>query len=212
MTDFELKQLVLAIQASTARKTPIVRKLIDRLLRGISSRLEVFKRALVAKWSSIADIQCLVAEAVNNTLMEALKNIDQYDPAYRVMPWIRGILNFRFQDVLRKYRIPYESTSFDNPNTMVEAQVDQMSAMQPEPTESNLRNFIEEDREGHFAGTCIKGYPHATFQKILLMRLDGLKWREIASKLNISSISTVNNFHDKQLNKFNAYFRKHLSE
>jgi DNA-directed RNA polymerase specialized sigma24 family protein len=212
MSDIELQQLVMEIQASTDRKTPIVRKQIDRLLRGISSRLEVAKRALVVKWSSIVDIECLVAEAVNNTLMEALKNIDRYNPAHRVMPWIQGILNFRFKDVLKKYRIPYESTSFDNPNALVEAQVAQMSAMQPEHTENNLRNFIEEDREGHFAGTCIKGHPHATFQRILLMQLDGLKWREIASKLNIDSISTVNSFYSKQFDKFNAYFREHLSE
>jgi DNA-directed RNA polymerase specialized sigma24 family protein len=210
--DRELQQLVLEIQASSNRKDRVVRKQIDRLLGIIQTRLETSKRAFINKWSGIVNIEEIVNEAVNNTLMEASKNIHRYDPQYSVMQWVNGILKYRFQDLLRKYRDRYESISFDNSDAMAEAKLAQMSSPESDSPASELSQFIKTDPEGHLAQTHIRNHPEATLQRILLMRFDGLKWQEIADRLNIPSHSTVNTFFDRQLRKYNNYFRKYLCE
>jgi DNA-directed RNA polymerase specialized sigma24 family protein len=208
--DLELKQLVLEIQTSEDRKKPVIRKKIDRLLTAIYSDLAGARTALITRWSGIVDIESIVAEAVNNTLLEASKNIDRYDSQYSVMQWIRGILHYRFQDVLRKYRARYESVSFDDPNLMVEAQIAEMSETESESRAGELLKFIEADPEGHFAQTHIKNKPAATLQKILLMRLAGKTLQDIAKVFAIDKHSTIASFHDRQLRKLKDYFRKYL--
>lgn len=211
--DLKLQQLVLAIKQSPTRTDRVVRKQIDRLLTQISAHLQPAKQALINKWPGIIDIESIVAEAVSNTMMEAVKNLDRYDPAKAsVMTWVNGILNYRFQDALRRYRQRHESISIDNPNAMAEAEIAKISEPEPEPMSSKLRRFIETDPDGHLAAAHLRNQPLASLQKILLMRLDGRKWQEIADCLNITSHSTINNFHDKQLRKWNDYFRKYLCD
>ena len=143
--------------------------------------------------------------------MEAVKNLDRYDPAKAsVMTWINGILNYRFQDALRKYRSRYDSISLDNPGEMASAAIAQLSEPEPETMGSKLRRFIETDPDGHLAVTHLRNNPSASLQKILLMRLDGFKWQEIADRLNVASHATINNFHDNQSRKLKDYFRKYL--
>jgi DNA-directed RNA polymerase specialized sigma24 family protein len=129
-----------------------------------------------------------------------------------VMQWVNGILQYRFKDLLRKYRDRYESISFDNPDAMVEAKIAQISEPTSDLLDCELSQFIKADPEGHLAQTHIRNHPDATLQNILLMRLDGLKWQEIAIRLNINSHSTINTFFDRQLHKFNNYFRKYLCQ
>lgn len=226
LSDRELQLLVMEIQASTDRRDRVVRKQIDRLLKEITIRLNPTKCKLISKWSGIANIESIVAEAERITLMEAVKKIVGYDldkegkkiPVYNpdkhgeknpvydsnksaVMTWVKLILDSRFKDLLRKYRVPDES----------EAEIDKIYEPEPESIGSKLREFIETDPEDHL-GKHIRDNPKATFQAILLMRLDNLKWQDIANRLNITSHATVNNFHDKQLCKWKDYFREHLSK
>jgi DNA-directed RNA polymerase specialized sigma24 family protein len=217
--DLELQKLVLAIKNSPNQQDRETRKQIDRFLREISVRLVPAKQALINKWSSIFDIQSIVADAITNTIEQVLKTIASYDPEKsKVMKWIEMILNSRFHDLLRKYRAPYESESLDNPNGSVEAKVQEkidkddaiVDDLETESMARELREFIMEDPDGHFAGTHIRDYPDATLKKILLMRLNRVKWQEIADRFNISSHATINNFHDKQVRKLNKYFRENL--
>ena len=207
----ELQQLVIAIKNSPDRKDRVTRKQIDRFLREVLDRLKPTEQKLISNWSGIVDIESIVAEAVSNTLFEAVKNIDKYDlDRGDVMQWIKGILNFRFLDLLRKYRERYESVSFDNPDAMVEAEVTKLSEPDPESSGSKLSRFVETDPEGNLATNHIRNYPDATLQRILLMRLNKMKWQDIAARLNISSHSTVNTFHDRKLEQLEDYFRKYL--
>jgi hypothetical protein len=235
--DRELQLLVLEIQASTDRRDRVVRKQIDRLLKEISVRLNPTKRKLISQWLRIPNVESIVAEAERITLMEAVKKIVGYDldkegkkiPVYNpdkhgeknpiydpnkstVMTWVKLILDSRFKDLLRKYRVSHKSISIDNPDAMAEAEIAKISEPEPEPMSSKLRRFIETDPDGHLAATHLRNQPLASLQKILLMRLDGRKWQEIADRLNITSHSTINNFHDKQLRKWNDYFRKYLCD
>jgi len=143
--------------------------------------------------------------------MEAVKNLDRYDPAKAsVMTWINGILNYRFQDALRKYRSGNDSISLDNPGEMASAAIAKLSEPEPETMGSKLRRFIETDPDGYLAVTHLRNNPSASLQKILLMRLDGFKWQEIADRLNVASHATINNFHDNQSRRLKDYFRKYL--
>jgi DNA-directed RNA polymerase specialized sigma24 family protein len=210
--DEELQQLALAIQASPNRQDRVIRKQINQLITTISTRLQGSKRWFTNRWSGIVDIEVIFGEAVTNTLLEVAKNIDSYDPEYSVIQWATGILHFRFLDVLRKYRARYESISFDNTDAMAEAKIAEMSEPESDLMTSELYQFIKADPDGHFLATHIRNHPDATLQRILLMRLDGFKWKEIADRLNISSLSTINNFSDRQLRNLNNYFRKYLRE
>jgi DNA-directed RNA polymerase specialized sigma24 family protein len=126
------------------------------------------------------------------------------------MQWIRGILHYRFQDVLRKYRARYESVSIDDPNLMAEAQIAEMSETDSESRSGELLKFLKTDPEGHLAGVHIKNKSEATLQKILLMRFPGKTFQDIAEVFAIDKHSTIASFHDRQLRKLKDYFRKYL--
>jgi DNA-directed RNA polymerase specialized sigma24 family protein len=217
--NLELQQLVLAIKNSPNQQDRETLKQIDRLIREISVRLVPAKQDLINKWSSIFDIQSIVAEAVSNTIEQVLKTVASYDPEKsEVIKWIEMILNSRFHDVLRKYRARYESESLDNPNGSAEAKVQEkidkddaiVDDLETESMARKLWEFIMKDPDGHFTEAHIRDYPDATLKKILLMRLNRLKWQEIADRFNIASHSTISNFHDKQIRKLNKYFRENL--
>jgi DNA-directed RNA polymerase specialized sigma24 family protein len=227
-SDGELQLLVLEIKAGMARQSlpeiqanpkllsqskAVTRKQIDKLLKKIPVSINQHKQHLIKKWSGIDNIESIVAEAVNITLMEAVTKIEKYDPEKypNVTIWIQTILKSRFLDLLRKYRPRYESISLDNPDAMAEAEVAFSSEPEPESIASKLRNFVESDPENHLS-KHIRDNPTATFQAILIMRLNDLTWQQIADSLNIASHATVNNFHDKQLAKWKHYFRNHLSK
>ena len=232
--DLELLQLVQAIQASEARKAllaiqgwpkeaveqnKVFRKQIDRFSREVLDRLKPEQQKLIGKWSGIVDVESIVAEAVANAFFEAVKNIDKYDPDRGdVMKWIKGILNFRFLDLLRKHRERYESVSFDNPDLMVEAdlqaEIEKNNAVIPDseiPENTiKLRQFIKEDPEGHLNKVHIKDKPDATFKAILLMRVNNLTWQDIADCFDISAQSTVSSFVERRLKDWKDYFNKYL--
>jgi DNA-directed RNA polymerase specialized sigma24 family protein len=236
-SDRELQLLVMEIQAGIARQAlpevrdnpkllaqgrATTRKQIDRLLKGILSRLNT--TYLIKQWSGIADIESIVDEAVTITLAKVVKSINSYDPDRvrvpdrSVMAWVNKILYNQFRDLLRKYRSRYESISIDNPDSGAEAKIqekiDKDDAVIP-PSENpdlaeKLRQFIRTDPEDHLKNTHIKNKPNATFQAILLLRLQGLTWQGIANNFDIPRHTTVRSFHDRELRKLNNYFRKYL--
>ena len=242
--DLELLQLVQEIQASEARKASLAiqankdkdrkasqgikgwpkeaveqnkvfRKQIDRFTREILDRLKPEQQRLIGKWSGIVDIESIVAEAVSNAYFEAVRNIDKYDPDRGdVMKWIKGILNYRLLDLLRKYRERYESVSIDNTAKIVETKIakiiEKISDPEPESSGSKLLQFIEEDPDGHLNKDHIKGKPAATFKAILLMRANNSTWQDIADRFDISTHSTVSSFVKRRSKDWEDYFNEHL--
>jgi DNA-directed RNA polymerase specialized sigma24 family protein len=219
--DRELQQLLLRIKNSPDRQQRVVRKQIDRLLREILDRLKPAQTALISEWSEIVDIESIVAEAVNNTLIETIKNIDRYDPDppnTNMMKWINGILKYKFLDLLAKYQEHDRSVSIDDLDSMLELNIqsnitcDRAEVLELETASmaSELRQFIEADPEGHLDLVHVRTKSDATFKAILLMRIDGLTWQEIADSLDISHYSTVHGFYNTQLRNWTHYFRKYL--
>jgi DNA-directed RNA polymerase specialized sigma24 family protein len=229
MDDLQLQQLVQAIQASKDRQDRVVRKQVNQLLTEVSSRIQPAKRYWIGKSSGIVGIESIVAGAVNETLSVAIKKIDRYEPdKAQFMTWINAVLKFRVLDAIEKeknYQARHTSTdepiSEDNPNSKAEerlqAKIEQDESAQAEDLErddriAKLRQFINEDPEGFLATKHIKDKPEATFQQILLMRLVPMTWQAIADSFDISSHGTINTFHDRQLCRYNSYFRKYLQQ
>jgi DNA-directed RNA polymerase specialized sigma24 family protein len=219
LSDRELQLLVLEIQASTDRRDRVVRKQIDRLLREIPIRLNQHQQYLIGKWSGIANVESIVAEAVNITKLEAIKKIDRYDPSKSAFKtWINLILGSRFEDLKRKYRSRDESISIEDPTSKAEAKIQKktdndnavIDELETAYMAEELLKFVNRDPDGHLSNTHIRGNPAATFKAILLLRIEGLTWQGIADRLNIPRHSTVSGFHDTQLRKLGSYFRKHL--
>jgi DNA-directed RNA polymerase specialized sigma24 family protein len=229
MDDLQLQQLVQAIQASKDRQDRVVRKQVNQLLSEVSARIQPAKRYWISKSSGIPGIELIVAGAVNETLSVAIKKIDRYEPdKAQFMTWINAILKFKVLDAIekeKKYRERHPSTdepiSADNLNSKAEAQlqakIEQDENIKAEDLEredliAKLRQFINEDPEGFLTKKHIKDKPDATFQKILLMRLVPMTWQAIADSFDISSHGTINTFHDRQLSRYNSYFRKYLQQ
>ena len=85
------------------------------------------------------------------------------------------------------------------------------------PSEANepdlLRQFISEDVEKRLMRP-IRGRPKATFQFLLLSKLDGQTWDEISEILGPPPISkqTLSSFFNRQLQGLMPYFLKGLSD
>jgi DNA-directed RNA polymerase specialized sigma24 family protein len=219
--DLELQQLVLAIKNSQNQQDRETRKQIDRFLRKVIDRLKPAQRKLISDWQGLADVESIVAEAVNNTILQVVRNIDSYNPERSgVMTWINMILKSRFLDLVEKYRPRNETTSLDDPNGSAESEVQEkidkddviFDDLETDYMARKLWEFIMKDPDGHFTETHIRDYPDATLKKILLMRLNRLTWQEIANRFNISSPSTISSFHDKNVRKNDKNVRKKLNQ
>ncbi len=210
--DICLEDLVLKIQASPNRRDPSTRDDINDLLKRIndSSWFNKYLGSLKAKYRGVANFEDICAEAVNRTLLNVANHIDRYNPRYTVMQWVCGDLTNRTIDLLRQYQRRQHLISFD----MEDAQIQAKIAGIPEDSEADraasLRKFIEEDPERFLTDKHIRNHPEANLRAILQLRLDGWEWREIASKFNITSHSTVSTFSDRQVQKLQDYFRKYL--
>jgi DNA-directed RNA polymerase specialized sigma24 family protein len=211
--DLELLRLVQEIQAIKLRKAvletqgcheealqrnKLLRKQIDLFLRKVIDCLKSVERALIRKWSGVSDIESIVAEAVSKTAMEVIKDIDNYNPNKpntTVMKWICKILHSRFKDLLRKYRERYESISFDNEESKVQAKIQEEinddSAVIYQSAREEMLNTLK-----WLVETDPELYP--------------LKWQEIADQFDIPRHTTVSSFHDRQLDNLRGYFRRYL--
>ena len=72
--------------------------------------------------------------------------------------------------------------------------------------------FRSEDPERHFLNTCMTRCPAVNLRSVLLLRLDGISWQEIANMFGISTHSTVASFHDRELRNLVDYFRNNLCD
>jgi DNA-directed RNA polymerase specialized sigma24 family protein len=224
--DSFLQNLVLEIKASPDLlnlKDPLAQEVLQSLakhqkqkvrllLRSIygSSRFNKYLASLKAKFQGVANIEDICAEAVNQTLLNVAKNIKKYDPRHTVMQWICGDLKNRTIDLLRQYQRRQHLVPFDMEDTQIQAKMAGIPEDKDADRTTSLRKFIEEDPEGLLTDKHIRNYPAANLRVILLLRLEGYQWQEIADKFEITSHSTVSTFSDRQTQKLLDYFRKHL--
>jgi DNA-directed RNA polymerase specialized sigma24 family protein len=210
--DSYLKNLVLDIQASPNRRDRLTRKKIDFLLRSItgSSFFNRYLASLKTKWSGVANFEDICAETVNRTLLNVANNIDRYNPRYTITQWVCGDLHNRMIDLLRQYQRRQHLVSFDMEDAQIQAKITGISEDSEADRVSSLRDFIDQDPDGLLTDKHIRNRPEANLRAILLLRLEGQQWQEIAQIFQITSHSTVSTFSDRQVQNLQDYFRKYL--
>ena len=211
-----LRELAIQIQANSDPqnlKTRIL--LVNKLLTNLSSsrRWQQKIADLTAKWSGVPDIRSIVAEAANNRLLDIATNINRYDCQYSFLTWACRFLEERLLDLLKRYGRHHDTIPIDDPNANIEgALVDAKSPDELESEVMKLREFVEADPDEYFVNAWIKNHPQANLRSILLLRLDGLGWQEIATKFEINSLSTVSSFFYRKMQNLESYIRISLCE
>ncbi|CCQ55025.1 RNA polymerase sigma factor [Crocosphaera watsonii] len=177
------------------------------------------------KWRSLANFEDMYNEALNQTLMEIWQKKDDYNPKSPVMAWVNQIFNWRFKDLVKKdekrglTNLPkngnrpkmrsLEDLTFDDKEEKEMVEEEQLKR-EEDSDAREVRQVVKEDPEGYLQQETIRGYPHATLQVIILMLLEGKKWREISEALNVPS-TTASSFYQRRRDKIIIYLRRHLS-
>ncbi len=148
----------------------------------------------------------LYHEALNITVMEICKKIDEYDSTRGdILGWANFLLKRRFIDLVRKWRshncrpfnlndIEHHLGTWDGSHSASE----------------ELKQVIEEDPDGVFTRTHIRRNPQATFQFLVLARIwEDRRWQDISTELEVPQ-ATLCEFFQRQLNELKPYLQDYL--
>jgi DNA-directed RNA polymerase specialized sigma24 family protein len=144
-------------------------------------------------------------EALQRTLFEICKKIDNYNLEYPVMAWVNFCLSNHFKKVIKEYYKHSSLPSLDD--------LDHDIPVDETPSETQLlRQFLEEDPEGLLNAERLRERPEVTFQFLALAKyVEDRTWQAIADELSIST-QTLCSFFNRRLQKLMPYFHKHLQE
>ncbi len=212
----ELQHLITIAQSHPERSSQR-RIALTKLMRAIGRSDRITKQS---NWLSIPNFKDIYDEALNETLIEICRRIDNYNPQYPVMAWVNNIFNYRFQDIYHKYQkrgitnLPKQAQlqwlEINRPQSRSSSQSDrEINLDEGEDDLKLLRDFVATDPDRIFATEHIQNRPDVTFQTILLMICDAKSWTEISEQFDIS-ISTISSFYQRRLHKFLPYLQKHL--
>ena len=154
--------------------------------------------------TELPDYEEIHQQALQDTILTISQKIDSYESGRPILPWIRGILNYKFIDSLKRNRSNTVTIlSLDNLNYDPPSESNDMA-------KNNLQNFIIQDPENILESTTLRGYSHVTFQRLLLFKLiEDKTWETIATELGVK-VSTISNFYQRNIQKHKAYFEKYL--
>lgn len=208
-----LQQLVQAAQQhsiQSSQRQLVLNRLVQAILR--SGRLGHPQRGAWAT-SLYEDLR---NEAIQKTLLEICRKIDQYNPAYPVMAWVNFCLKNRFIEVANDYKrsgLTYAPKSDQGYTTGILSLDDLDLQIPVEETISNdqlLRQFLEDDPEELLKAERLRNHPQVTFQMLALAKfVEDQTWTDIAAHLGIS-VQTLCSFFDRRLQKLMPYFKKYL--
>lgn len=172
--------------------------------------------------------------ALQQTLLEIFKKIDEYNPEKAAfLAWVKSLLHYRCLDAWNEYfnvstvqengkKKKISPLPLDAPTRGGEQSKPEMSGstfldnlVQPDLESSDqqewhkLRNLIEEDPTGCFRTTHIKGHPEANFQVIALRRFEEQSWKVMSQEWGIS-LPTISSFYQRCIEKFQSVFKEYL--
>jgi hypothetical protein len=155
----------------------------------------------------------LYNEALQKTLMEMSRKINDYNPDFPVMAWVNQLMNWRFTDVAREF-LKMGMTNVPKKHEVpkvfsVEDLENQVSQKQEYSEAQVLRELIEEDPDGFFKKEHVKNRSGASFQRISLMVFDGKTWEQISQEFEIP-LSTASSFYQRCSHKLIPYFQTKL--
>lgn len=165
------------------------------------------------QWSRLPNYEDYHNEALQLTLMEICKKIDEYNPEYPVMAWVNKIFHWRFIDVVNKERkkgitkIPKGERispvlSLDDINKEINTE-DSI------PRQEIVREIICKDPEKYLASQHLRGHSQANLQAILILLLEGKKWKEISQDLGVP-LTTASSFYQRRMHKIIDYLKKYI--
>ena len=165
------------------------------------------------QWSRLPNYEDYHNEALQLTLMEICKKIDEYNPEYPVMAWVNKIFHWRFIDVVNKERkkgitkIPKGERispvlSFDDINKELNTE-DSISRQEI------VQEIICKDPEKYLVSQHLRGHSQANLQAILILLLEGKKWKEISQDLGVP-LTTASSFYQRRMHKIIDYLKKYI--
>ncbi|MEM1394927.1 MAG: sigma-70 family RNA polymerase sigma factor [Cyanobacteria bacterium P01_H01_bin.150] len=165
------------------------------------------------QWSRLPNYEDYHNEALQLTLMEICKKIDEYNPEYPVMAWVNKIFHWRFIDVVNKERkkgitkIPKGERispvlSLDDINKEINTE-DSISRQEI------VQEIICKDPEKYLVSQHLRGHSQANLQAILILLLEGKKWKEISQDLGVP-LTTASSFYQRRMHKIIDYLKKYI--
>ncbi|MGB3649671.1 MAG: sigma-70 family RNA polymerase sigma factor [Rivularia sp. (in: cyanobacteria)] len=149
-------------------------------------------------------------DIVQEFLIYTIKNIDKYKPELgSIITWVDRIFKYRLLDNLNDYSKKAVVLSY--PDELLEQIPAFNEDEEVEPNAEKLIRIIKEDPDNIFQNTHIRGHPNANFQYLLLSRLQGKSWQDIAKELDMS-MQTLSSFFNRNLQKFTPNIIEYLKK
>jgi len=216
MTDYDqhLQQLSFQAQqhpAQSAQQRLALTKLIHSLRQ--SGQLT---RPMAGSFSGL--YEAIYDEALQRLYVHICSRIDTYDSKKgKVIQWVNFLLSRRFFIEASRDVLPTLPKGI-NAKDVTCLSLDELDRHNPSDLNPNLipslgeelRRYIEEDPDQILKSVHVEGQPKATFQWLLLKRLDGFSWKELSADSNIH-IPTLSSFYQRTLKRFSSQLRAYLS-
>lgn len=204
LSDEQLTQLAISAQQfspSTLERQSALRQLVNGIMQ--SGRLgHPYQGQFRGQYDEIYD------EAVQDLLLYVCQQIDQYRPERAsVMGWLNMLLERRFfreaiPKVLGKPGVT--RVSMDT--------IDSLPALQDSLGLTDLlKDSIESDPDNLFKREHLEGLPNVNFQSLVLRRLAGKSWKDIAAEFEIKQ-GTASSFYSRCAKKFASTLRRYCLE
>jgi hypothetical protein len=203
LTDEQLKQYAVDAQQhpSLTERQKALRQLINSILQ--SGRLcQPQQGCFSGQYHEIH------AEAVQDLLLFVCKNINRYEPERAtVIAWVNTLLARRFfPEAIPKVLGPpsLQPIPLDDIETLA------CSENSPSLTEK-LTACVESDPDNILKSECLQDAPAVNFQILVLRRLAGKSWKDIAAEFEIK-VSTLSSFYSRCLGKFAEQLKVYCNE
>ncbi|MDY6897335.1 MAG: sigma-70 family RNA polymerase sigma factor [Cyanobacteriota bacterium] len=211
----QLQQLVEEIKQYSANDDSAIirakrRIALNKFVNAVVNSKRLSKQT---RWSGLANYEDYHNEALQLTLMEICGKIDEYNPKYPVMAWVNKIFHWRFLDVVNKERnkgitkipkgekiSPVLSLDDINREINTENQISQQEI---------IKEVIYKDPEKYLASQHLRGHSNANLQAILILLLEGKKWKEISRDLGVP-LTTASSFYQRRMHKIIDYLKKYI--
>ncbi|MGK7889264.1 MAG: sigma-70 family RNA polymerase sigma factor [Leptolyngbyaceae cyanobacterium] len=210
----QLQQLVLQAQQCPAQS--LQRRLALTKLIHILQQPGFLTRPKTGSFPGM--YEAIYDEAVQRLFVHICHRVETYDPEKgKVLQWVNFLLSRRFFIEASRDILPTLPKGVDH-KQVTRLSIDDLDRQNPlelnpglKPSiGEELRGYIEEDAEELLQNMYVKNHPAITFQWLLLQRLDGYSWQDLAHKTEIQ-ISTLSSFYQRSLKKVASKFREYLT-
>ena len=129
------------------------------------------------------------------------------------MAWVNKIFHWRFIDVVNKERkkgltrIPRGERispvlSLDDINKEINTETSI-------PRQEIVREIICKDPDNYLVSQHLRGHSQANLQAILILLLEGKKWKEISQDLGVP-LTTASSLYQRRMHKIIDYLKKYI--